>query len=308
MAGKLEEAEKLMKKANKLWAPSILDLRMRPDWEAAAPLYEKAAVAYKQCGQLEKSRAAYERAAMSQDKLGSTWHAAKHLESASQISRDLGDWKQVADFTRQAANSFAQAGRPTAGADTLARGAKQLEDASPSDAHALYEEALEMYEVDGKQGQAGDVFRQATACLVRSGKFTDAAAMLMRFGEACDSVGARNSQCKAYLGASVVLLYAQQPKEAWQSFQDTMGVDAYTNSDEAFAADALFSAYAGGSAEQVKAVVQNKPSFKQLDTAIGRLALKLPVGDLEPQARQVKDLMGGGDGQEHEDGSDEELM
>lgn len=36
-----------MKKANKLWQPSILDMRLKPDWEAAAPLFEKAAVAYK---------------------------------------------------------------------------------------------------------------------------------------------------------------------------------------------------------------------------------------------------------------------
>ena len=112
------------------------------------------------------------------------------------------------------------------------------------------------------------MFRQAVTCLVRNGKFADAAEMLMRFGEACDKVctprgaveaqGApvgwcrrlavlelptagrpalcllplvcsahvasraplqanmRSSQCKAYLGASVVLLYAQNAKEAWQ--------------------------------------------------------------------------------------------
>jgi len=90
---------------------------------------------------------------MSQDRLGSTWHAAKHLEAASQISRDLGEWPQVAEYARQAGGFFAQAGRPGAGADALARGAKQLEEASPAEAHALYREALDMYEVDGKEGQ-----------------------------------------------------------------------------------------------------------------------------------------------------------
>jgi hypothetical protein len=44
---KLEEAEKLMKKANKYWSPSVLDFRLKPDWEAAGPLFEKAALAYK---------------------------------------------------------------------------------------------------------------------------------------------------------------------------------------------------------------------------------------------------------------------
>ena len=30
-----------------LWAPSLLDFRLKPDWEGAAPLFEKAALAYK---------------------------------------------------------------------------------------------------------------------------------------------------------------------------------------------------------------------------------------------------------------------
>ena len=35
-----------------------------------------------------------------------------------------------------------------------------------------------------------------------------------------------------------------------------MNVDAFSNSEEAFAADALFCAYAEGSADKVKALVQ----------------------------------------------------
>jgi hypothetical protein len=35
-----------------------------------------------------------------------------------------------------------------------------------------------------------------------------------------------------------------------------MGVDAFSSSDEAFAADALFLSYADGNAEKVKALVQ----------------------------------------------------
>lgn len=46
-AEKSAEADKLMKKANKLYAPSLLDFRLKPDWEAACPLFEKAALAYK---------------------------------------------------------------------------------------------------------------------------------------------------------------------------------------------------------------------------------------------------------------------
>lgn len=45
---------------------------------------------------------------------------------------------------------------------------------------------------------------------------SDAASMLLRFGEACDKAGARSSQTKAYLGAVVVWLYAENAQEAWQ--------------------------------------------------------------------------------------------
>ncbi|KAI8471813.1 MAG: hypothetical protein J3K34DRAFT_415829 [Monoraphidium minutum] len=133
--------------------------------------------------------------------------------------------------------------------------------------------------------------------------------MLMRFGEACDKAGMRSSQCKAYLGAAVAWLYAQNAREAWQVFQDAMHVDAFASSDEAFAADALFSAYAAGDAGTVRTLVQSKPAFRQLDASVGRLAVKLPVGDLAPQAAQISDLMGGGGGGGEEgEGSDDELM
>lgn len=68
-----------------------------------------------QCGQLEKSRAAYERAAQAQEKIGSIFHAGKHLETCGVISKELGQLDKMADFFRQAGASFATAGRITAG-------------------------------------------------------------------------------------------------------------------------------------------------------------------------------------------------
>ena len=44
-------------------------------------------------------------------------------------------------------------------------------------------------------------------------------AMLLRFAASCDASGARNSECKAYLGAVVVWLYAGKAKDAWLTYQ-----------------------------------------------------------------------------------------
>lgn len=57
------------------------------------------------------------------------------------------------------------------------------------------------------------------AQLVRAGKWADAASMLLRFAVSCDGMGARNSQCKAYLGAVVVWLFAGKAKDAWATYQ-----------------------------------------------------------------------------------------
>lgn len=308
MGEKLLEADGFLKKANKLWAPSLLDFRLKPDWEAAAPLFEKAALAYKQAGQLEKARAAYEQAAQSQEKIGSSWHAAKHLETCSTISRDLGQLDRVADFSRQAGALYAQAGRMAAAADALARGAKVLEEQAPSDASALYLEAIEMYENDGKETQAGDIFRQGIAVLIKRQAWPDAVSLLMRFGEACDKGSALNSQAKAYLGAVVVWLYAGEPKQAWQVFQDVLGIENFTKSEEAFAADALFLAYQSGDAASIQKTVQAKGCFKHMDTQLARLAVKLPQGDLSQQARVVAAVMGGRDPNKTDEQEEEEEL
>lgn len=43
----IAEAEKLLKKAHKLCSPSLFDFRLKPDWEAAAPLLEQAALKFR---------------------------------------------------------------------------------------------------------------------------------------------------------------------------------------------------------------------------------------------------------------------
>lgn len=61
------------------------------------------------------------------------------------------------------------------------------------------------------------------AQLVRSQKWADAVSMLLRFAASCDGMGARNSQCKAYLGAVVVWLYAGKANDAWVTYQARLG-------------------------------------------------------------------------------------
>ena len=52
---------------------------------------------------------------------------------------------------------------------------------------------------------------------IRLAKYPEAISLLMRFAAACDRLGLR--PCKAYLGAIVVCLYAQDAQQAMATLQ-----------------------------------------------------------------------------------------
>ncbi|KXZ43559.1 SNAPG1 protein [Gonium pectorale] len=309
-----KEAKELLKKAKGLAGPSLLELRFKPDWEAAAPLLDRAALLYKQSGCLDKALDAYERAAYAQERLGSSWHAGKHYEVLAELCRTAPE-PRLADSARyykMAADSYMECGKPTTAGECLTRGARVLEEGCPEEASRLYFDALDVYESSEREAYSADAFRYAAAFLVKAGRWEDAVGVLMRFGAVSDKMGARHSQNKAYLGAVVVWLWAGDAARAWASFQDAMAVEAFAASEEAFAADALFEAYRENDPDAVARVVASKPLFKHLDHAVGRLAARLPnpASRLRRMARKLDKLMaaaaGDGEGEEWEEGGGEE--
>lgn len=55
-------------------------------------------------------------------------------------------------------------------------------------------------------------------------------------------------------------------------------MEAFSSSEEAFTADALFAAYSSGSADKVKACVSAKGAFKQLDNQVRRAGGRRGLG------------------------------
>ena len=61
---------------------------------------------------------------------------------------------------------------------------------------------------------------------IRMEKWPAAVGMLLRFAAACDASHAQASQCKAYLGAVVVWLYAGSGHQAWAVYQVSPSLSA----------------------------------------------------------------------------------
>lgn len=276
MAG--SDPEKLMAKADKITKLSFT--RWNADWKNAAVLYEQAAISFRLTKNYEKAKLAFEKASKGQEMLSSPWDAAKHMESAAMMAKENGKWNEVADFYRRASELYIECGRPQPASDALAKGARALEESMPEEAVRLYTDACELLEEDAKEQMAFDLYRAATSVYIKLEKYEYAASTLLRWGLAADKCNARNSQCKAYLSAIIVYLYAHDFKQAEKCYNDCSQTDAFMGSDQFRAASKLLSAYREGDIEEVKRVTQSS-TISNLDNVIIRLARKLPTGDLE---------------------------
>uniref|UniRef100_A0A061SDW2 Gamma-soluble NSF attachment protein n=1 Tax=Tetraselmis sp. GSL018 TaxID=582737 RepID=A0A061SDW2_9CHLO len=310
-ANKLKEGRKFLKEAEKLCAPSLLQLRFKPDWSQACPLFERAAASFRAAQAWDSAISALERVALAQERQGSPWHAAKALESGAACAKEKGDSNSVARLSREAAEYYFQAGRPVASGEALMKGAKLIEDQDQALSLSLAFEAMETLEQHKDGGPRNpDLYRDAINMAVRTRRWDKAVGALMKFGLECSSTNALGSMAKAYLGAVVVQLYAEQPEEAWLTFQDVLAVDSFAVSDSAHAADRLFEAYRTGDPDKVRASVKESRVFQHgLDNSIARLAKQLPQGNLQKQAELLGRSMqnsGGGGGEPEEDEIDED--
>jgi gamma-soluble NSF attachment protein len=231
----------------------------------------------------------------------SNWHAAKAMERAGEMARDAGNYNEVQTCFRRAAELYLEEGRPNTASEAMVKAAKALESADPAAASKLYDQALEWVEDGGKEGLAADTYRSAIGHAVRSERWAEAVAILVRFAAACLNVNAMNSLCKSYLGAVVVWLHAGDANAAWCTYQDALGVVEFSTSSEAVAAEELLNAYRAADIEAIAGVVSSQHCFTHLEPCIARLAKKLPRGQeeiLQKMAQQLMGVGGGGGGDE----------
>ncbi|ONK61400.1 uncharacterized protein A4U43_C08F29510 [Asparagus officinalis] len=272
------DPDKLMIKADKLTKLSFT--RWTADWKAATVLYEQAAINYRILRDNEKAKIAFEKASKGQEMISSPWDAAKHMESAAALAKDLGRWNEVSDHYRRAAELYNECGRAQPASDALAKGARALEDVEPEEAVRLYNDACEILEEEGKEQMAFDLYRATTSIYIKLEKYADASTFMLRLGLAADKCNAVNSQCKAYLSAIIIYLYAHDFNQAQKCYNDCSQIAGFLNSDQSRCAIKLLSAYEEGDIEEIKRVAQSS-NISHLDHAIIRLARKLPTGDLK---------------------------
>jgi len=201
-------------------------------------------------------------------------------EVAGEMAKEMQDYAGLVEIYSYAAQAYFEAGRPQAGCEALYKAATKIEASLPEKASELYKSAIDSLDQDERFTIGPDVYRSATAHEIKRENWDSAASILFKFASTCTDRDLIASACRSYLGVIVIWLYAQNPEEAVSVLNDTSSIDMFLSSDEYKAAEGLVGAYRKGDVAAVKSVVANSTSFQFLDAAIGRLAKKLPVGDL----------------------------
>ncbi|PPD66243.1 hypothetical protein GOBAR_DD36879 [Gossypium barbadense] len=161
----------------------------------------------------------------------SPWDAAKSMESAAAIAKKASELYMQCDRPQYASDSLAKAARYGHCFYTIFSGLFHdiflviLNNITQPSPLPLYRtgtrgDACVLLEDDRKEQMALDLYHAVTNIYVKLEKYTDAVAFLLKLGLAADKCNATNSQCKAYLSAVIVYLYAHDLKQAEKCYND----------------------------------------------------------------------------------------
>lgn len=122
----------------------MLKLKLAPDYDSAADEYNKAAMCYRNAKNLVECKECLMKCAECHKNNRSLFHAAKSLDQAMLVCKDLNDFNSIRNLAERACHLYQQHGSPQSGAASLDKAAKILEKNYPQEALALFQHALDV--------------------------------------------------------------------------------------------------------------------------------------------------------------------
>ncbi|XP_057370935.1 gamma-soluble NSF attachment protein-like [Daphnia carinata] len=177
-AKKSAEGTDLVQQAEKYLKTSLL--KWKPDYELAADSYNKAATCFKTAKELHKAKDCLYKASDCYKQTKAYFSAAKSLDQAILLLKELQDWKEISTIAHKACQLFQEHGSPDTAALLLDKSAKIIEPHLPEDALVLYKRAMEVVMVEDRPRQASEFASRAGRLLVRLGRYEDAINMLSK--------------------------------------------------------------------------------------------------------------------------------
>ncbi|PNF17069.1 Gamma-soluble NSF attachment protein [Cryptotermes secundus] len=268
---KIEEGLDHIKTAEKSLKTSLL--KWRPDFDIAADEYSKAATCFRNAKSFEQCKDCLLKAADCHRQNRSLFHAAKCIDQAVLVCKDLGDYRDVASLAERACNLYQQHGSPDSGSASLDKAAKLLESQRPDQALRLYQRAADVVLIEDSQRQGAEFTSKIARLMVKLQMYDEAADALRR--EIGLHQQSENISAIGRLAVALVLVQlargdtvaAEKAFKEWGNCCDApevqtleMLLQAFDEEDPQAARQAL-----------------NNPFIKHMDVEYARLARDLPL-------------------------------
>lgn len=268
---KIEEGLEHIRVAEKSLKTSLL--KWRPDYEIAAEEYNKAATCFRNAKAFEQCRDSLLKAADCHKQNRLLFYAAKCIDQAILVCKELGDLREVPAFAERAANMYQSHGSADTAAASLDKAAKIVEQQHPEQALNLYLHAADIAMIQDSSRQATEYVSKVSRIYVKLKQFDAAADSLRR------EIGL-HQQNEAYQATgrlAVALVLVQLARgdvvAAEKAFKEWGN---YCEGPEVQTLEMLLQAYDEEDPESAKTALNN-PFIKHMDVEYAILARDLPL-------------------------------
>jgi len=270
-AKKAAEAAEHILQAEKFLKTSFL--KWKPDFELAADCYEKAATCYKTAKDLPKCRDCHYKAVDCYKQTKSYFSAAKNLDQAILILREMKEWKEIVTVAHKACQLYQEYGSPDTAALSLDKAGKIIEAHLPGDALDLYSRAIEVVMLEDRPRQAAEYATKCSRLLVKLEKYEEAINMLSREMNYQIAAGNVANVGRALVALVLVHLVREDVIAAGKAIQEWGGNG---EQQELQVAAQLYSAFDAEDGEQAKMALAD-PFIRHMDVEFSKLTRIIPL-------------------------------
>ncbi|KAJ3200651.1 hypothetical protein HDU82_008717 [Entophlyctis luteolus] len=276
----LQTGMDLMAQAAKCMDKKSFFGKPNPDIDAARPLFEQAALQFRNCKAYDSAVDALLKAADCYKAQDAFYLSAKQIETAAvMLQTQAKKPAESAAIFKQAANMYTVHGSPDKSAECYEKAARGLETINPSEAEEYYSEACSIYDSEDKQRNSIDTRGRFISFLVKNKRWNQAAQQSEQVVAIWKKLENRMFFNKQALATIIIVLSQGDSVEARKkllAFEDEEGeisqhlIEAFENYDDELLSNVL-----------------KRQTIKYLDNEIAKAAINLRIpGSGNPSTQQ----------------------
>ncbi|XP_043257128.1 gamma-soluble NSF attachment protein-like [Colletes gigas] len=272
---KIEEGNAHIRQAEKSSKTTLL--KWRPDFEVAAEEYTSAATCFRIAKSYQQCKNCLMKASDCYKENKAWFHAAKSIEQAVIICKEMGNLAEVPKLAHSACSLYQMHGSPESGASVLDKAGKIMEATQPQEALELFKRAASIVMGEDSPPQAAEYMSKVARLLVKLQMYDEAADAIRREIGMHQQIDHVASVGRLTVALVLVQLARGDQVAAEKAFKEWGN---YCEPTEIHTLEMLLQAYDNEDADAAKAAL-NDSFIKHMDVEYAKLARAIPLPQQE---------------------------